>query len=200
MLTRKQLLLLAFVVALFLGLGVTTHLWLKPPAPTTQAYSGAVHFNLTDHHGRAVTENNFSGKVNLVFFGFTACMDVCPTTLGYLSALLEDMGPEKADQLYPLFISVDPERDSIQKLADYISGYHKNFIALTGTPPQVAEAAKSFGAYYKKVPINAERYAMDHSVTVYLVDKKGQLAGQINSKEPLASARQKLEAMLTAQP
>lgn len=126
-------------------------------------------FSLVDQSGKAVTERDFAGRWMLVYFGYSFCPDVCPTELGTMAAALDAMGPAGAT-VVPAFISVDPQRDTPAHLADYVSRFHPRMQGLTGTPEQVAEAARRYRVYYARVqrPENTD-YLMDHSSFIYLV-------------------------------
>ena len=130
-------------------------------------------FQLVDQDGRAVDQTLLNGKWSLVFFGFTYCPEFCPTTLAELAAVKQRLG-DKADDLQIVFVSVDPERDTPQALKDYLSsdGFPKGTIGLTGSPEQVAQAAKAYRAYYEKVG-EGDAYTMNHSLTVYLMGPDG---------------------------
>lgn len=131
-------------------------------------------FTLTNQDGQVVDQSILKGKWSLVFFGFTHCPDYCPTTLGVMDAVQEGLGKD-AEKLQIVFVSIDPERDTPQLLKDYLSseGFPDGVIGLTGTPEQVAEAAKVYRAYYQKVG-EGEGYTMNHSLTVYLMGPDGQ--------------------------
>lgn len=131
-------------------------------------------FQLTDQDGRAVDQTMLDGKWSLVFFGFTYCPEFCPTTLAELAAVQQRLG-DKAENLQIVFVSVDPERDTPQQMKDYLSsdGFPQGTIGLTGTPEQVAQAARAYRAYYEKVG-EGEGYTMNHSLTVYLMGPDGQ--------------------------
>ncbi len=140
-------------------------------APAPAAIGGP--FSLTDHTGRAVTDQDFRGKPMLIYFGYAYCPDVCPTSLATMAAALDKLGP-KADKLTPLFITVDPERDTVETIDDYVAAFHPRLVGLTGTPEQVAEVAKAYKVYYKKAPNpGGEGYTMDHSSVIYLMDAEG---------------------------
>lgn len=130
-------------------------------------------FQLVDQDGRTVDQTMLNGKWSLVFFGFTYCPDFCPTTLGELAAVQQRLG-DKAKDLQIVFITVDPQRDTPRMLKDYLSsdGFPKGTIGLTGTPEQVAQAAKAYRAFYQKVG-EGETYTMNHSLTVYLMGPDG---------------------------
>lgn len=126
-------------------------------------------FNLVNQDGQPVDQTLLNGKWSLVFFGFTYCPEFCPTTLAELAAVQQRLG-DKAKDLQIVFISVDPQRDTPRQLKDYLSsdGFPKGTIGLTGTPEQVAQAAKAYRAFYQKVG-EGETYTMNHSLTVYLM-------------------------------
>lgn len=154
-------------------------------------------FRLTDHRGRAVTEADFRGRPMTVFFGFTQCPDVCPTTLGDMTALIEALGPE-ADRLHWLFVSVDWERDTPETLAGYLESYDRRIIGLSGTEAHVAAAARAFRVYYRRVPLKDGGYTMDHSASVFLLDVAGRFAGTIDHQESHAVALEKLRGLLVS--
>ncbi len=132
-------------------------------------------FTLVDHKGRTVTEQDFRGRYMLVYFGYTFCPDVCPTTLSTIAEAMEILG-EKADQIAPVFITVDPHRDTVEQLAAYVPFFDPRLVALTGTEDQIAEATQSFKVYYAKVeedPDDPESYLMDHSAQTYLMGPDG---------------------------
>lgn len=128
---------------------------------------------LTGMDGKSYTSSNFAGKVQLVFFGFTQCPDICPTALAELSEVLRSLG-DQANRVQVLMISVDPERDTPEVLRAYVSGFNVNFLGLTGTPAQIKQVAASFKAYYAKAPAAKGGYSMDHSSSFYLLDPKGE--------------------------
>ena len=126
-------------------------------------------FALTDHTGRAVTETSFGDQFLLVYFGFTYCPDVCPTELGTIAAAVDALGDDAA-RVTPMLITIDPERDTTAALADYVSRFHPRMVGLTGTPEQVAAAARAYRVFYAKVNRpEATQYLMDHSSFIYLV-------------------------------
>lgn len=131
-------------------------------------------FTLTDQDGRKVTDKDFLGKYMLVFFGYTYCPDLCPTELQVMSAALDSLGA-KADAIQPIFISFDAERDTPEVLKQYVSNFHPRLVGLTGTPEEIAVAAKAYRVYYSKVPGSSapDTYLMDHSTITYLMDPQG---------------------------
>ena len=134
-------------------------------------------FSLTDHTGKRVTEKDFLGRHMLIFFGYTYCPDVCPGELQVVAAALDALG-DKGKQIQPVFITIDPERDTVQQLADYVPHFHKRLIGLTGTADEIAKAAKAYRVYFAKVEDkNASEYLMDHSSILYLMGPKGEFLG-----------------------
>jgi protein SCO1/2 len=132
-------------------------------------------FALTDATGKAVSDTDFRGRVMMVFFGFTHCPDMCPTTMAAYTKLLSQIDEAKAAQVAPIFISVDPERDTPEVIAKYLANFDKRIIGLTGTLEQVKQAAGVYRAYYAKATgaTTANDYMVDHSGYVYLMGKDG---------------------------
>lgn len=135
----------------------------------------AKDFALIDHTGKPRTMADFRGKVVVMFFGFTQCPDVCPTTMAEMAGVMKALGP-KADQVQVLFVTVDPERDTQPLLAQYVPTFDPRFIGLYGTPDQTAAVAKEFKIFYAKVPgIDAANYSVDHTAASYIFDKNGKV-------------------------
>ena len=141
-------------------------------------------FSLTDHHGARVTEKSYEGRWKLVFFGFTHCPDVCPTALDGVAQVLEKLGPLNR-RLVPLFISVDPERDTPKALATYVDAFDSRIVGLTGTTEEVAQAAKSFKVYYARVPNRdaPDQYTVNHSAFLYLMAPDGRYVSHFRHKD-----------------
>jgi cytochrome oxidase Cu insertion factor (SCO1/SenC/PrrC family) len=147
------------------------------PALTVKSVGQALvggPFSLTDHTGKRVTDQDYRGRILVVFFGFTFCPDVCPTGLQVMSAALDKLGP-KADQITPVFISIDPERDTPEQMALYVKSFHPRLVGLTGTPEEIEAVAKSYRVYYKRVsdPKSTAGYTMDHSAIIYVMGRDG---------------------------
>lgn len=135
-------------------------------------------FQLVDTQGRAVTEKDLLGKPTAIFFGFTYCPEVCPTTLTELTAALKELG-SKADKLNVVFVSVDPERDTPEQMKLYLSNFDPHIRGFTGTPDAVAATAKAYRIYYRKIPVEGGGYTVDHSSAVYLFDRRGEFVEPI---------------------
>jgi len=134
-------------------------------------------FTLTDHTGKLHTDADFRGKLMLVYFGFTFCPDICPTDLMAIGQAIDKLGPA-GDEVQPLFISVDPERDTAAHLAEYVPFFHPRLIGLTGDAAHIREAARAYRVYYAKVVIGgAADYTIDHSGFIYLMDRDGKYVG-----------------------
>lgn len=139
---------------------------------TTTASIGGP-FTLVDHSGRTVTQDTYKGRFQLIYFGYTFCPDVCPTELAGMAQALDRLGAE-ADRVQPLFITVDPERDTVPHLAEYVGLFHPRLAGLTGTPDQIRAVARAFRVYYARARSDDPRYyAMDHSSFVYLMGPDG---------------------------
>ncbi len=147
-------------------------------APPLQGAKLGGPFTLIDQSGRKVTEAAFDGKYRIVYFGFTYCPDVCPVdmqVIGQAMRQIEKSDPKLARQLQPIFITVDPERDTPALLKEYVSSFHPRTIGLTGTPEQIADVAKKHGIFYQKAEEGAaSEYQMDHSRIVLLFGRKGE--------------------------
>jgi protein SCO1/2 len=146
---------------------------------TSWAVGGPVR--LVDQTGRAVTDKDVLGKPFLVFFGYTHCPDVCPTTLFDVSEVLRALGPD-AEKAAALFITVDPERDTPATMKDYLSSFDPHLHGLTGDQAAIDAVSKAYRVYSKKVPLEAGGYNMDHTALVYLMDKQGRFVAPFNLK------------------
>lgn len=158
-------------------------------------------FTLTDQDGKLVTDASFRGKAMVVFFGFSHCPEICPTTLAELGRALDQLGGE-ADRLTPLFITIDPERDSPAVLKDYLAGFHARLVGLTGTPDQIKAVARAYRAYYAKEsgkdPAAPASYDMNHSTVVYLMGSDGGYVGHLAAGATAEEMVEKLRALLAA--
>ena len=147
-------------------------------------------FTLTAHTGERISDEAFRGKFMLVAFGFTHCPDVCPAELQVMTAALDEMGPA-AERVQPLFITIDPERDTADHLAEYMSYFHPRFIGLTGSREEIAAVAEAYHVWYEKVDGDSPDYAMDHTSIMYLMDTDGEFVQHFSfgtSADPLAHA------------
>jgi cytochrome oxidase Cu insertion factor (SCO1/SenC/PrrC family) len=134
-------------------------------------------FALTDHTGRSRTDVDFRGKLLVIYFGYTSCPDICPTDLMAISSALDLLGAA-GEAVQPIFISVDPERDTIEHLADYVAAFHPRLVGLTGAPDQIRKVATAYKVYYVKFEsARSKDYVIDHTAFIYLVGKEGQYLG-----------------------
>lgn len=134
-------------------------------------------FTLTGAHGREVSLRDFRGKLVLIYFGFVSCPDICPTDLAAIGQALRALGPS-ASQVQPIFITLDPARDTQAILRDYARAFHPRMIALTGDPGRIRAVAASYKVFYERVPVAGETgYTIDHTAFTYLVDRAGKYVG-----------------------
>lgn len=138
-------------------------------------------FQLTDQNGKVVTDKSLKGKPTLIFFGYTHCPDVCPTSLFEISEVLRVMGKD-ADKVNAIFISVDPERDTPATMKDYLSSFDPHLEGLSGDPAETAKVISSYRVYAKKVPTKDGDYTMDHTALIYLMDRDGRFVSPFNLK------------------
>jgi protein SCO1/2 len=187
--TRILLVFSAFLAGLVLCFAVILLVSgrFTPPVISQRVEIGG-SFTLINKDGRTITEQDFKGRPFLVFFGFTHCPDVCPTALFEISEIMKALGPD-GDRLAALFITVDPERDTAPVLKDYLSNFDPRVQAGTGDAKAIAEVAKKYRVYYKKVPLDQGGYTMDHTAVVYLMDKQGTFVAPFSLKRtPQAAA------------
>jgi len=178
---RLLLALGAFVAGLVLFSAVLFIVTGRSPAPIAMTSAVGGPFQLVDQNAKPITEQDLKGHPFLVFFGFTHCPDVCPTTLFEVSEIFRALGPEAKD-VRALFITVDPERDTPAVLKDYLSSFDPRIIGVTGDGTAVAAAEKAYRVYAKKVPIDGGGYTMDHTAIVYLMNKDGRFVAPFNMK------------------
>jgi len=173
--------LLALVVVVLAGLWLWNRM---PPAPVEDAATATASaevggpFELVDAQGKTVTDRDFRGRWMLIFFGYTFCPDVCPTALGTVAVALERLGP-LAERVAPMFITIDPERDTPEVVGTFVRQFDPRIVGLTGTPEQIREVATRYRVYYRKVEPREyggspdAPYLMDHSSWLYLFDPEG---------------------------
>jgi protein SCO1 len=197
-----RIVLLAAVLTglVILGAGVFLALALRDnprgAAGTVLASAIGGSFRLTDQNGQTVTDADLKGKWSLVYFGYTHCPDACPTALNDISIALEDLGA-KRDAVRPVFITVDPERDTPEALKAYVTSFDAPILALTGTPEQVAQAAKGYRVYYAKHPEAGGDYSMDHSSVIYVMDPQGRFTASFTHESTPEQIAERLKKLLT---
>ena len=196
--------LIAFVIAGFLigaiaGAGVL--LVANPQGGQPVQSSGAAliggPFSLVGADGKPVTDRDFRGRYMLIFFGFTHCPDICPAELQVIAQALEQLG-DKAKTVVPIFITLDPERDTPEAMANYVKSFGPNFVGLTGSPEAIAAAAKAYRVAYSQVENkdSAGDYSVDHSALVYLMDPEGRYVTHFSYGLSADQMAEKLEKSL----
>jgi protein SCO1/2 len=188
---RSMRLFGSWLAALFLATGLAGAVSAAPAAPPVPLDG---HFALTTLDGRAVTDADYRSKWLLIYFGYTFCPDVCPTTLTQIGGALDAMGPQ-AKEFQPVFITVDPARDKPTVLRDYMKSFDSRILALTGEPDDIETSAKSFHVYYRPRSLGNGQYTVDHSSYIYVMNPKGKfvelLTGDLPG-HPLADDLRKL--------
>jgi protein SCO1/2 len=186
------------VVALVAAAAITVFVMrqLDEDSPAANIASIGGPFTLTDQHGNTVTEADLKGHPSAMFFGYTFCPDVCPTTLFEMTNLLEKLGPD-ADKLKVYFVTVDPERDTQQALSEYLQAFDPRIIGLTGSREKIDEALKAYRVFSRKVERDdGSPYLMDHTAGVYLLDSDGTFTGTIDYQEEEDTAFAKLKRLI----
>lgn len=150
----------------------------KAPVTTGKALIGGP-FNLVDHDGKPVTDRDFAGRPMLVMFGFTHCPDICPSGLQLMASAIDKLGDQARD-ITPVFITLDPERDTAARLKEYVASFHPAIRGLTGTEAEINKVAKAYRVYFKKVPLEGSSgYTIDHSSFFYIMDRKGEFFAHV---------------------
>jgi len=192
--TRPLVIVAAFASSLLVVLVVLLWMLGGLRSVTAPAAIGGP-FQLADQTGQTVTERDLQGKPTLIFFGFTHCPDVCPTSLFEISEVLRAMGKD-ADRVNAWFISVDPERDDAAAMKDYLSSFDPHLKGLTGDPESVAKVLTAYRVYAKKVPLKDGDYTMDHTALIYLMDREGHFVAPFNLKRTPEAAAADLKRYL----
>lgn len=179
------------------GLAAAVVMRTRDSGPSLPAAGIGGPFVLTSEDGTPFDSRSLAGRPFALYFGFTHCPDVCPTAMYEMSLLLKDLGPA-AKEFRVLFVTVDPERDTAELLKAYTDGFDERIVGLTGTPEAVAGVAKSYRAFYRKVPLDAGSYTMDHTASIYLMGPDGRFAGTLGYGEAHESALAKLRRLIDA--
>lgn len=179
---KLLLLLIGIVVLAFVIAVVGYDYFAKAPGGGQTKSSSSVSvggpFTLVNGKGETVTDKNFAGEYMLVYFGYTYCPDVCPTALTDMATALDLLGDDKAKKIQPIFISVDPARDTPEHLAEYVTFFHPRLIGLTGTEQQIKDAARAYRVFYRigeAAPDDPQDYLVDHTSIIYLIGPDGKL-------------------------
>ena len=167
---------------------------LKNQLPVIESLGG--NFSLPSTEGRTVALSEFEGKIVLLNFGFTSCPDVCPTVLAKIRALLETLGEQSKD-VQPLFVTIDPARDSIEKLSSYLPYFHSSLIGLRGNKEQLAEVAKLYKVLYQEEKLDSELgYGFLHNDHIYLIDQQGQVRAMYSGSVKPATIIEEIKTLL----
>jgi protein SCO1/2 len=153
-------------------------------------------FRLLDQNGKTVTNTDLEGKWLLVYFGYTHCPDACPTALSNIALALADLGAGKRE-VRPVFITVDPERDTVRAMKEYVSAFDAPIVALTGSDAAVAQAARAYRVYYAKHPEPGGDYSMDHTSIIYVMDPKGRFTASFTGEDPPEQIAARLKKLLS---
>ena len=192
--TRPLVIATAFAASLIVGLLIM--FWaMGGVSKVAQPAAIGGPFQLTDQNGKAVTDKNLKGKPTLIFFGYTHCPDVCPTSLFEISEVLRALGKD-ADKVNAVFISVDPERDTPATMKEYLSSFDPHLEGLSGDPAETAKVVTSYRVYAKKVPTKDGDYTMDHTALIYLMDRDGRFVSPFNLKRTPEEAAADLKKYL----
>lgn len=190
---RRYLIAIAILLSGLLVLGGAAILMFdKPGAPQASGVGGP--FRLAGTNGKTVTEADLKGRPSLVFFGFTNCPDVCPTALQEISAVFDKLGPKA--NVAAFFVTVDPERDTVEKLKDYLSSFDPRITGLVGDAEATLKIQKDYRVYARKVPLEGGGYTMDHTAIVYLMDKQGRFVNVFNMNRPPEDSAKELARYL----
>ena len=152
-------------------------------------------FRLVDQNGKTVTDADLKGKWSLVYFGYTHCPDACPTALNDIEIALDQLGP-KREAVRSVFITVDPERDTPEVLKDYVTSFDAAILALSGSPEEIARAAKAYRVYYAKHPEPGGDYSMDHSSVIYVMDPEGRFTASFTHQSTPEEIAERLKKLL----
>lgn len=190
----SRLRLVLWLLVAVVGLGAAGLYAYSATRPSVSANLGDGDYRLTTASGETFTRESLVGHPSMLFFGFTHCPEVCPTSLAEMAAWYEALG-EEAKDLKAYFISVDPERDTAEIIGDYVS-WTGHVTGITGTPEEIEKTAKAWAIYYQKVPIEGGDYTMDHTASVFLLNRDGNFEGTIAYREDTATALAKLRKLL----
>lgn len=191
----SRLRLMLWLVVGFVALGMVVLIWRQSqPQQTASTTLGTIGgpFTLTGTDGRPFASSRLNGKPAAIFFGFTHCPDVCPTTLARLAKLRRQLG-QGDDALAIVFVTVDPERDTPAELGNYLTLYDTPVVGLTGSPAQIEQIKKQFGIYSRKVEQPGGGYSVDHTASVILLDRNGQFVATLSPEEGDQVALDKLK-------
>ncbi|MEE9303990.1 MAG: SCO family protein [Thiotrichaceae bacterium] len=185
----NKILIPVAIIALLLGLIVGNYFW-KPAPAKSGVYVDPPGGNFTlQSHAGPISLDDYKGKVVLMYFGYTFCPDVCPTSLARISGAFKKLTPAELEQVKGILISVDPDRDTPEKLAEYTKFFHPNIVGVTGTKAQIDEVTERYDVIYRKAEGNtAAGYLVDHTSFIYVLDKKGKISEFLPHAVPVDGA------------
>lgn len=184
----------------FAAVGLLLVIFSQRPAPaqvTLPPEGSQVSFALTATDGTAITEQNYRGKWLVVYFGYTFCPDICPATLLEIAGAIEALGP-RAAAVQALFITIDPKRDTPSVLSAYVKSFDPRLVGLSGSPVQIAQAARSFHVFYERQDTDDGHYSYDHSAFIYVIDPDGKFAKAITSEGGSKQIADAVSALMNA--
>jgi protein SCO1 len=184
--------LVGILALMVFAVGLLTFEWYRGQS---QAVAFGAPFELVDHNGEPITEQAFRGTPSAVFFGFTHCPEVCPTTLFEMEGWLEQLGDDGKD-IGAYFVSVDPERDTPETMNTYLGNFSERVVGITGDPEKVGEMVKAFRIFARRVELENGDYTMDHTASVLLLNRKGDFFGTISYEENTDTAIAKLRRLV----
>ncbi len=197
--TSKYIVILMGILAVVYAIIVSFYSFDAPKTAlqNTKALVGG-YFSLVDHHGNLMTDQDFKGKYMLIYFGYTYCPDICPTELQIMSDALDQIPEDTLAQISPLFITIDPERDTVEVLSQYAPAFHPNLIGLTGSVEQIKAVKKAFRVYGAKETIeegaDKDSYLMSHTSYTYLMDRNGEYVTHFTTQtDPAIMAKRLIE-------
>ena len=187
---------LGFILLLGLAFSVSEYLARQWMPRTQTGFEIGAPFKLTDHTGQIVTEAIFTGRASAVFFGFTHCPEICPTTLNDLANARQALA-EGREKLQIVFITLDPERDTVEVLKDFIPYFGEQVTGITGKPENILQLARDWGIFWERIQTSGGGYTLDHTATVFLLNEQGRMTGTIDIAEPPDVVEAKLKKLVT---
>ena len=185
----------AAIAVLVVAVGAISFMAWQGGGSSLQASTIGGPFSVVDQKGERVTEADLEGHPSMIFFGFTFCPDVCPTTLYETTQWMKQLGPD-ADKLKVYFVTVDPERDTPEQMAAYLGAFDPRIVGLTGTRAEIDQMLKAYRVYSRKVPLDDGDYTMDHTASIYLLDRDARLTGTVDYKETQETALAKIRRLI----
>ena len=193
-LTKLQIIIISITILTLICAFVISYKYVEQNSKLNLAQTFK-NINLITHNKQKLSELSLQGHPNLLFFGFTHCPEVCPTTLGNLQNILEKIDKNN-HKIKIIFVTLDPERDTSENLKHYLDGFGKNVIGLTGEIDEISKLAKNWNVYWEKIESEKDNYNINHTATVFMIDNNGDFAGTIAWGENESSVKLKLKKLL----